>query len=349
MKEETTVSSGNSGASDLTASRAERYVARLYSGEMSAREESELFEWLEADQRNHRELDQAIALWDSMTWMTDEDPIVAMRLEARSRHQQRVSRRWFSAAAAIIVMVSAAMLIINPPGGEVAEPTPITYETAIGGSQVVSLPDGSTMNMNTASRVIVDYTTESRRIILDFGEIYLDVAKDPDRPMSVVAGDLVVTALGTKFSVKRVGPDLQVAVEEGTVAVTRQGSLTPVGSVAVGDDDILLGAGAIAEIVDNNEPIATESAVAVERLQGWRHGIVPFHDQPLIEVIGEYNRYSEAKALIEDSSITDLRITGALRLDNIELFLSSLEAIHPVRVIRHPDRYVLVAETNSSQ
>ena len=350
MKSETTaVSTDRRADSDLVASRAERYVARLYSGEMSAREESELFAWLEADQRNRRELDRAIRLWDSMTWMSNENVILAMRLEARNRHRQRMSRRWFAAAAAILVMVAAALLVTNPPGNVITESAPVTYETAIGESRIVSLPDGSTMNMNTASRVIVDYTADARRIILDFGEIYLDVAKDADRPMSVVAGDRVVTALGTKFSVKRVGSDLQIAVEEGTVAVTRQGSLPPVAAGTIGDDDILLQAGAIAEIIDDNEPVATASAAAVERAQGWRHGIVRFDSEPLVEVIGEFNRYSEAKVLIEDSSIMDLQISGALRLDNIELFLSSLEAIHPVRVIRHSDRYVLVAAAESLQ
>ena len=87
--------------------------------------------------------------------------------------------------------------------------------------------------------------------------------------------------------------------------------------------------------------------------RGWRSGRVRFENQTLMQVISEVNRYSRVKVLIEDSTIADLRISAVLNLDQVEmtgqveLLLSSLEDIHPIKVVRHPDRFVLIAEPDS--
>ncbi len=94
------------------------------------------------------------------------------------------------------------------------------YETSIGSVSTVDLPDGSQITLNTESRVLVTFTEHQRIVRLELGEIHIEVAHDPSRPLNVVAGGRSVQAVGTSFSV-RIDPSqrVEVMVDEGRVQV----------------------------------------------------------------------------------------------------------------------------------
>ncbi|NWO96327.1 FecR domain-containing protein, partial [Escherichia coli] len=74
------------------------------------------------------------------------------------------------------------------------------------------------MVLNTATQVELDFDREARRVALLNGEAQFDVVKDPARPFIVTAGDVTVRAVGTRFSVWRLGEDrTRVVVAEGIV------------------------------------------------------------------------------------------------------------------------------------
>lgn len=93
------------------------------------------------------------------------------------------------------------------------------YRTAVGEQRVVELEDGSTLTLNTASRVHIRYSHFERRIELAGGEILLAVHPDASRPFVVVALDDITTAVGTEFAVETRGTGASVSVLEGTVTV----------------------------------------------------------------------------------------------------------------------------------
>src|SRR5690606_29474815 len=63
-----------------------------------------------------------------------------------------------------------------------------TYRTAIGDIKSLRLADGSQVTLNTDSTLHVAITAAERRIELDHGEAFFDVAQDPARPFVVRAG-----------------------------------------------------------------------------------------------------------------------------------------------------------------
>jgi transmembrane sensor len=63
------------------------------------------------------------------------------------------------------------------------------------------------------------YDGGRRRLWLDSGRAKFSVAKDPLRPFSVAAGDKLVVATGTVFSVERLTGQMRVVLYEGHVAV----------------------------------------------------------------------------------------------------------------------------------
>lgn len=69
--------------------------------------------------------------------------------------------------------------------------------------QTLTLSDGTTLHVNSGTRVIYpsDFTENKREIFVS-GELFADVAKDPDKPFIISAGDVHVQVLGTKFNLR---------------------------------------------------------------------------------------------------------------------------------------------------
>src|SRR5690606_5816750 len=95
-----------------------------------------------------------------------------------------------------------------------------SYETAIGKSALVELPDSSKAILNTGTLIRTRYSDTRRYIVLERGEAHFTVAKDAGRPFIVHAGGKVIQAVRTAFNVK-LQSDNQVAlvVTEGRVAI----------------------------------------------------------------------------------------------------------------------------------
>jgi transmembrane sensor len=109
------------------------------------------------------------------------------------------------------------------------------YSTPVGGIASVPLEDGSKITLSSNSEVRIAVTSKQRRIELETGEAFFEVAKDPERPFVVDAGDRRIVAVGTMFSVRRDRDDVRVIVTEGIVRIEREAT-----------KDILVAAGTLA-------------------------------------------------------------------------------------------------------
>lgn len=82
--------------------------------------------------------------------------------------------------------------------------------------QRVALPDGSTLCLDAGARVRV---VAERRVALERGEVFVEVAPRPDDPFVLATAGREVVALGTAFAVRADGPDPRVVVTHGRVRV----------------------------------------------------------------------------------------------------------------------------------
>lgn len=336
------------------------YVARLYSGEMTGKEEDDLFSWLKAHPAHRRAYSEALALWDAAGELRENPELIAV---GEAQHTPggawRSRSRWIAAAAAVTVVALSPFFASFLDGWGDGQ-TLASYETAIGEQRIVTLEDGSRLTLNTSSRVLVDYRPLERRIIMDFGEVFFEIEKDTRRPLTVSARGRMVTVLGTKFSVLLTGNDVRVAVVEGAVAVSMEQARLPLAKrqarpappvsdssapsafeELVGPDDLVLRAGAIATFGDGYEQLVHEETSTIEQMQSWREGLVRFDSERLYKVVAELNRYSQVKILIEDDTIVNLPISGVFGLERVDLILDALDDVIPVTVVRYPDRYVV--------
>jgi transmembrane sensor len=133
--------------------------------------------------------------------------------DARGAPPRRTPLTSIAAAVLITSTVGALWLAMAHPGA--------SYRTAVGSIKAVPMKDGSTITLNTDSGIRVAISDTERRVDLEKGEAFFEVAKDLNRPFVVRVGDERVTAVGTKFSVRREADDVRVIVTEGRVRVER--------------------------------------------------------------------------------------------------------------------------------
>jgi transmembrane sensor len=93
------------------------------------------------------------------------------------------------------------------------------YSTEVGEQRSLTLADGSTVELNSRSRIRVRYTQQTRHIDLLEGQALFHVAKSTSRPFIVQSQNAQVRAVGTQFDVYRKDSGTVVTVVEGRVAV----------------------------------------------------------------------------------------------------------------------------------
>jgi transmembrane sensor len=97
------------------------------------------------------------------------------------------------------------------------------YVTRIGEQKLIHLADGSTLELNSRSRVRVHFSDAERDVDLLEGQALFRVAKDHARPFIVRSDATLVRAVGTQFDVYRKVSGTTVTVVEGRVAILPAG------------------------------------------------------------------------------------------------------------------------------
>lgn len=145
-------------------------------------------------------------------------PLVSRLNDSRDEQRGEVSRRhrniasgWYSLAAGLLLAVAGAGSWFYLLRG--------TYTTDIGEQRVITLADGSDVELNARSKIRVDFKDSERRVELLAGQALFRVAKHKNRPFVVESGDTKVRAVGTEFDVYRKRIGTTVTVVEGRVAV----------------------------------------------------------------------------------------------------------------------------------
>ena len=209
---------------------------------------------------------------------------------------------------------------------------PVTVATTVGEQRFMPLSDGSTVTINTDSVVDIRIGATSREIVLQRGEVLLDVAEDPSRPFRVTSGDVTVEAVATRFSVYRRTEDTLVAVVEGRVAIdwrpVSQG-VTPA-ELRPNDRSFELGAGQQVAL-GSVQPIAP-TPVDPEKVTAWTKQRVVFENEPLEAVVAEFNRYNRTNLRLGDPALAQRRITGSFDVNDLDHFIDVLDGLEPIRV-----------------
>lgn len=264
------------------------------------------------------------AYWRLELGWQEADRVVALGdvadMRAAAVDGDRRQRWWWipaAIAASLVLAVGVERFAALDGGGSDREvpaaPAGQSYATAVGETRLVGLPDGSRIQLNTGSKMRSRMDGSQREVWLEEGEAFFEVAREQDRPFVVHAGEREITVLGTRFSVRRVGANVVVAVLEGRVQLAELEDGRAIRSSIISGGDIAVASGSATLVTSRSEQ-------AVQQALSWREGLLTFDQQPLAAIADEFNRYNRQKIVLDDPSTGAIRISGTFPADKPDAF-----------------------------
>ena len=308
----------------------------------------ELTQWLEADVAHARAFEDALIPWGEVEALRPTEAVSAPVLEpvaasitaevvslsafrTQTKARQTLTGQTLSGqtlsgkpslwrSPGVLTGLAAALTaaILLPMFALKSAPVQ-TFETRKGQRQTIALADGSSLQLNTDTRITVQLSAHARKLVLDRGEVALKVTHDASRPLTLTAGETQITDLGTEFNVRRDDDGgVAVAVREGEVQFADAGA--PATTLQRGDV-ARHQAGSIGMVVSHDDP---DEAFA------WQNAHAIYRDQPLAVVARDLNRYFD-KPIVVDDQAGKLRLSAILTLDSEPLVVRRLQDFLPVQ------------------
>jgi transmembrane sensor len=200
------------------------------------------------------------------------------------------------------------------------------------------------------------------------GEAHFDVISDPNRPFEVYAGNRMVKAVGTAFSVYRLKNNIEVLVTEGKVdlAIVESTLLvkpesSPNGSEAfkqnlldnpidktikiiatleagqsisipISSDDSINSGSISSDSLDS--PVVEYAQGDIVRKLSWLDGRLVFAGESLEEVVAEVSRHTPLIIEVTDPELKKLRIGGQFQAGETDALFDVLESGFGVKITR---------------
>lgn len=216
-----------------------------------------------------------------------------------------------------------------------------SYQTAVGEQRTVTLADGSTVKLNTNTKITVAFSDLNRSVILDQGQAYFMISKDPEHPFVVTFDGGSVTALGTEFEVYNKGPEVIVSLVEGRVKVQphlvkAHATLSELEEIVMSAEDDL---GTQISLSPNH--ISPVKEMDNELINAWQKEQLIFRKASLAQAIVEINRYSPRKVILADLSLRNEVISGIFPIDSAEAIDIISQYLGLTRSINDNDEIIL--------
>lgn len=306
--------------------RAADYVERRDSGNWTEQDEAELQAWL----------DQSVAhrvsfLRLNSSWRRTER-LVALRAPDKGPDVPNDPSRGTQ-----YLKIAAVFGVFLGLGGFLAvyltTPQSETYSTPVGGREILTLKDGSRIELNTNTSVRVALSGKERAITVEKGEVYFEVHHDASRPFTVTAQGHRVVDLGTQFSLRVDKKDVKVALFEGRVRFDPYAQIDTKPEILMPGEVLVASADRVSV---KKEPLQDLLASLA-----WRNGMLEFHNTTLAAAAAEFNRYNQTKIVLDDPKAGAETINGMLPINDLAEFAHVAKNLFGLRAENHGDEIVL--------
>ena len=210
--------------------------------------------------------------------------------------------------------------------------------TGVGEQRLVQLADGSTVRLDTDSRIKIRYARDERLIDLQRGQALFKVASDRSRPFVVLADDTRVEAVGTVFDVRRGETDVRVTLVEGVIEV---GGVKPAPGVSpqrltAGQQGRRFEGGFSTQLVD------------AQAATSWAEGRIILRNTPLEDAVFEVNRYLTDKIVLDTPRLRAVGVNGVFRTGDRDAFVSTAAEVLDLEVVAEADGDVRLTERKNN-
>ena len=317
---------------------ASTWAARLDRGPLTPEGEEAFQAWLSGDPRSKGALLRAQAL----SLMSEAAQALGPRFDPIAFEEPKrsllagVSRRqaltWTGGAAAAAALT--ALAVGMPAAGAV-------ISTERGEIRLAPLKDGSTVLLNTETKIRVRYSKGERLVTLLKGEAYFSVARDEMRPFIVEVNGRRLRTAQAGFRVRKLDQDpVDVLVNQGQVDVVALNPAASANSWALQANTRLTLSDPVNGLfaAEHPQPIAPE---AVTRELAWREGKVAFEGETLKQAADTFARYSDTRIRIQDPGLAREPVTGLFAANDPAGFSGAIARIFDAKLERDGDDVVL--------
>jgi len=300
------------------------WIVKNREGDLDAIAKRRFDDWLRESPQHVRAYLEMSSIWEGVSSLDPNRNVGAEELIARARAQDsvvpyprpsapraslaRVARRvrWHAFAASIALATAGAWFYSERN----------TYSTGVGEQRSIVLTDGSTIELNSRSRVRVRFSAAERDVDLVDGQALFQVAKNPARPFVVHSDATLVKAVGTQFDVYRKPAGTMVTVVEGRVAVMPEsegsqetGSASTQERKTAQPVSVLVSAGE--QLLVTQATVTPPKRANVAAATAWTRRNLVFESSSLSEVAEEFNRYNSRPLVIKNpQQLADFHVSG---------------------------------------
>ncbi|PAJ72134.1 hypothetical protein CJF42_22840 [Pseudoalteromonas sp. NBT06-2] len=319
---------------ELRLEQASDWIAKL-DRELTCVEKSEFKYWLAQDNENIKLLLEIAQMWDKM------DDLSRLSDLFPQEQLKKKSTPWFVAmAASFVVAISFYLMngiaIFSPLSETITSQVVVmkaSYQTNVGESNTINLPDNSKLVLNTNSFAQVKYTQNARLIELQRGEIHIDVAHDKSRPLSVLANGKIIQAVGTAFNVQVNSDLVELIVTDGKVLVAKKRNI----SLNSDTEQIAKRLPKTSMVISKGEKVeldltsqSLEKVVKIKPIDiavklSWRRGNLIFRGESLTDAMAEISRYTDIEfELADDEQLRNVQVAGMFKTGDVTGLLNVL-------------------------
>ncbi|GHT37832.1 anti-sigma factor [Bacteroidia bacterium] len=308
-------------------------IVRYLDGSATIEEKTELLQWLKHSEENRKDFTLTRELWLASEAVSDNGLEAGIALERfrrklNSEHKQipppsRLSIKWYQAAAVILILFGLGFgtsRFIMPEKEILVQNQLIT---AKGSKGQFTLPDGSTVWLNSESKLSYPETFQGdKRIVNLEGEGYFEVVPNIQKPFIVKTDAMDVEVLGTAFDVSSYSANdcIETVLINGSVKIS--GSLF--------DHSVVLKPNQILSFNKSNKK-ALISATKARLHIDWIKERLIFDNDRLSDIIismeGWYNVSIDCPKTFADNT----RMSFTIRGENINEIIKAISLIIPVR------------------
>ena len=281
-------------------------------------------QWRDADPQHATAYAQLEAMWNTRAFeQALQNLAIDLPLPPVPVKVSRPSTRRLAYAAALLVALGVGWMADVPLRLQADHMTDIAQVAPF------DLEDGSHIVLGSHSAISTAFDGTHRRIRLLRGELYVQAAHDPSRPLSIETDEATVTVVGTRFSVSQRDSDVLVAVREGVVRFANRTG-----------EESLLQAGNWQQLRDGH--LQALSLEGSERQMAWLNGRLSFQDAPLAQVLDAVRRYYPAPILLLNESAATQRVSGNYQVDNPQAIVQALSKVTATRLYRLPGGILVI-------
>jgi len=342
-----------------------------------------LLRWLMEDEENRKEFIETGKTWyasgllSKKQYDTDE-AFLSLQDKIRERDIRKLRRKTVTIGLSTLIKIAASVIIIITVGlgsvilfntKNISESEKyFTAEAPRGSRSVISLPDGSSVWLNSDTKLTYSagFGDKSRDVTLE-GEAFFSVAKNRNIPFRVTTSDVVVTALGTSFNIKAYNDEaiVEATLETGEIRIdplvrSKNSKVSPVflkpnqkalftkstNTLSLNEDKKTQPAKEV-EKAENTIPVAIkiDSLFDTRLATSWKDSRWFFRSEKLLNLAPILERRYDVTITFRDSMLCNYRFTGTLKEETLEQVMTALCIATPTMKYEISDHSVVLFST----